>query len=498
LSSNRSPSTPSPLTQYPRTLWRWRWLLLAITAICSVTSLLVSLQLPKTYQVTAVALVSPKQVIPPSGGTTPVDPNQLPGIDNLVQTYIALVNTAPVRERLAASGIPRTPGELTGELFAIRQPNTTLIAIAASDRDPGVALAIGKQVIPAFNAALDQLQQNVGVSQQSHLDSLVAWEVPADAPLAPVKPDIVRNVLIALGAGLVAAVVVAFVLERLDNTIKDEVTVRTRLDLPVLVSVARRPAAKGQADAVETVASNHLQDALSEQYRALRTGVLFSTLDTDLKTLLVTSTAPNEGKTTTATNLALVLAQGGSKVILVDADFRRPAMHRVLERPDRPGLGDFLLHGDKDLDNFAHQVAPNLMLLTSGTRPPNPAELVGSELMKRALDGLAAVADYVIVDSPPVGAVTDATVLGALVDGVILVIEQGGTPIPKIERALATLEAVGANILGVVLNKANRADSYFYYYYGTEPTEKPPRRGWKTAVEGPPPPRAENSPEAPG
>ncbi|MDP9325751.1 MAG: CpsD/CapB family tyrosine-protein kinase, partial [Candidatus Dormibacteraeota bacterium] len=285
---------------------------------------------------------------------------------------------------------------------------------------------------------------------------------------------------------------------RLDNTVKDEATVRLRFQLPLLVSVALRPRSKADSDSVETVTTNHAQDALSEQYRALRTSVLFTGLDSQVKTVLVTSTAPDEGKTTTASNLATVLAQGGSKVILVDADFRKPGVHRAFRRSARPGLGDFLLQGDRDLDHFAHHVAPNLVVLTSGTRPPNPAEVVGSQLMKHALDGLAEVADYVIVDSPPVGAVTDATVLAALVDGVIMVIEQGATPIPKIEKALATLDAVGGNVLGVVLNKASRADSYFYYYYGAEPTEQPPRRGWKTAIERKPHPAPENSPEARG
>ena len=463
---------------YWRALRRWRWFILLFSVTCAVTAGLVSLQLPKTYEVKAVALVSPKQLIPPASST---DQGYVPSLDQLVETYSGLINSTPVREGLARRGVPRDAGQLLSEISALRQPNTTLITITAHDGDPAVALLIAQNIIPAFNDSLDQLQSKVASgTPQSHLESLVPWEVPTAAPGSPISPVIPRNVLIALGAGLLVAVGVAFLLERLDNSIKSEQDVRLRLGMPVLGNVYLRPkSSPEETEPLGMVSATHRGDAISEQYRSLRTNVMFTRLGEERRNIVITSSIPGEGKTTTACNLAVVLAQAGHSVILVDADFRRPEIHNVFNYPRNLGLGNLILGNVPEADLILPTSVPNLRIVCSGPTPPNPSELLGTSSMDRIISRLNTMSDLVIFDTPPVGAVTDATVLSTLCDGVVLVVEQGRTRIPVIQRTCETLQGVGADVLGIVLNKAksSKNDYYYEYYYG---------KGDRTAPSGAP------------
>jgi capsular exopolysaccharide synthesis family protein len=454
---------------YLRALRRWAWLIGLVVITCGATSFLVSIQLPKTYQVTSVGLVSPKQLIPPSGTVGDAAP-QVPSLDQLVETYVGLVNTEPVRRRIVDGGIPRSPDQLKGNIQPARQTNTTLINILISDEDPAIAQSIARDIIPAFNASLDDLQGKVGGDVKNHLESLVPWELPAKAPSQPVAPNIPRNVLIAAAGGLVLAIILAFLLERLDDTIKREADIHSRLEIPTLGSIEFRRAVKGSSDgeAVELISATNLIDPIAEQFRAIRTNLMFSHLGEPLRTLVVTSTQPGEGKTTTACNLAVVFAQAGSRVILVDADFRRPAVHRVFNRRQNLGLGGLLLRAGGLSDMAYTTPIQNLSVVCSGPPPPNPSELLGSTAMEKLLESFARVADVVIFDTPPVGAVTDATVLGAMADGVVLVVERGAVRIQAIAKGIETLESVGASVLGALLNKSRARDAY-YYYHGEPP-----------------------------
>lgn len=448
-----------------RALRRWKYLIVLIVLIAGATSAIASMESPKTYLTGAVALVTPKPGILPSSGTT--DFTQVPSLDSLVETYVGLVNTTPVRQRLVSGGIPRTIYELQFNLSAVRVPNTTLINITVTDRDPTVAMAIARNVVPAFNAALDDLQSQVGASTSSRLDALVPWDLPTSPPASPYSPDITKNVLFAVVGALVLAVALAFFLERLDNTVKSEADIRTRLGLTLVGTILNRdPSTQGP---VETLTATNTHDALAEQYRALRTNLLYSRVSRSLETLIVTSTIPGEGKTTTACNLSVVMAQAGNKVILVDADFRRPALHRLFGDRDNVGLGNLILGDRPESECIQPTSIANLSLVCAGQPPPNPSELLGSARMTKVLQRLTVLADIVILDTPPLSAVTDAAVLGAIVQGAVLVVERGGARVPDIMKSIETLQAVGSDIRGAVLNRAHSNEVTTYYYYGTEP-----------------------------
>lgn len=216
------------------------------------------------------------------------------------------------------------------------------------------------------------------------------------------------------------------------------------------------------------VALSQPHSAAAEAYRTLRLNIQFASPDRPLHTLLATSTSPDDGKSTTIANLAITLAQTGHRTILVDADLRRPSLHRLFGLQNEHGLTSLMLvNGDKNAANTVQRTSvENLAVLTSGPLPPNPSELLSSRRMAEVIEGLQGAAEYVLFDTPPVIAVSDAAVLAPQVDGCLLVINAGRTKRDLARRAKATLEKVNANIVGVVLNNAKEEGGYSYYGEG--------------------------------
>jgi non-specific protein-tyrosine kinase len=205
------------------------------------------------------------------------------------------------------------------------------------------------------------------------------------------------------------------------------------------------------------------RSAAAEAYRTLRTNIQFSSLDKPLHTLMATSTAPDEGKSTTLANLAVTIAQSEQRVILVDCDLRRPSLHSFFGLSSEPGLTNIILEQDERPLPLQATVVPGLSLLTSGPLPPRPADLLGSRRMEALIARLRAEADMVLFDTPPVVAVSDAAVLAPRLDGVLLVLQAGHTRRDRAREARKQLEKVKANIVGVVLNNARLETGYGYY-----------------------------------
>lgn len=213
---------------------------------------------------------------------------------------------------------------------------------------------------------------------------------------------------------------------------------------------------------------------ISEAYRAIRTNLQFAAAgDKKVKTIVFTSALPSEGKSTTDTNLAIVMGQDNKRVLLVDCDLRRPVMHRRFGLPNR-GLTNCFADDLKLADVIQHDIYPNLDVVTSGPIPPNPAELLGSPKMQELLQGVEDDYDYILLDLPPILVVTDAAVVGSKADGVILVVGSGDISPDEARQAKALLEKGNVNILGVVLNKVpqRHQGGYYYYYYYDENHEK--------------------------
>jgi succinoglycan biosynthesis transport protein ExoP len=290
-----------------------------------------------------------------------------------------------------------------------------------------------------------------------------------------VGPARVRNVMIAFVVSLVAGIGLAFLLDFLDDTVKSIDDIDRYIHLPALAlipssrSAGRLKGISSNAPPSESTALAMVDDVRSpvaESYRHLRTSLLLSSAGQPPRTILVTSSQPSEGKTTTAINTAFMLAQTGAEVLIIDCDLRRPRLHAQFELPNVKGLTT-CLSGEKDLDSLiqSNPKTPHLKVLTSGPVPPNPAELLGSEEMRKLLGLLSERFAHIIIDSPPAISFTDASILSTMVDGVMLVVHGGRSSRAVVRRAKQQLLDVGANIFGVVLNNV-RVESQDYYYSG--------------------------------
>lgn len=206
---------------------------------------------------------------------------------------------------------------------------------------------------------------------------------------------------------------------------------------------------------------------VSENYRVLRTNIQYSSFDKDIKSIVVTSSEPSEGKSTTAGNIALSFAQTNEKTIIVDCDLRKPSLHKKFKVSNLLGLSDVLI-GKQSLEGTVNKYNDYLDILTSGKIPPNPAEMLGSKTMEKLLEVLKEKYRYVILDTAPLQAVTDAQILSTKVDGIILVIRAEKTKKESMLQAKGLLEKVGANIIGTVLNGVESSRHKYYYYYGNE------------------------------
>jgi capsular exopolysaccharide synthesis family protein len=294
-------------------------------------------------------------------------------------------------------------------------------------------------------------------------------------PKAPIGPPRVRNIMIAFILSLVAGIGLAFLLHFLDDTIKSVDDIDRYIHLPALALI---PASKGDrarlkgmampgaSDSTALAMVNDVRSPIAESYRHLRTSLLLSSAGQPPKTILVTSSQPSEGKTTTAINTAFMLAQTGAEVLIIDCDLRRPRLHAQFEVSNAKGLTT-LLSGERDLESSLqpYQKGANLKILTSGPVPPNPAELLGSEEMRKLLAKLSERFAHIIIDSPPAISFTDASILSTMVDGVVLVVHASRSSRAVVRRAKQQLLDVGAHIFGIVLNNV-RLESQDYYYSG--------------------------------
>jgi succinoglycan biosynthesis transport protein ExoP len=290
----------------------------------------------------------------------------------------------------------------------------------------------------------------------------------AEVPLIPVKPRIKLNILISVIMGTLLGLGLAFFFEYMDNTVKNTDDVERYVKLPLLGSVPIMKSKNGTLP--ETVTLSDPKSTISEAYRSIRTGIIFSSTNNQHQSLLVTSAEPKEGKTATTCNLAIAMAQAGNRVLLIDADMRKPKVHKVFNLDNSVGLSSLLVNQGKLEQAIQKTSLPNLMVLTSGPIPPNPSELLGSEQMKKLLGGLKKGFDRVLVDSPPTVAVTDSTILSNTLDQTLLVVSSGQTSREVVLRCKQILSECASQMVGVVLNNFSiRHRDYYYskysYYY---------------------------------
>lgn len=321
----------------------------------------------------------------------------------------------------------------------------------------------------AYSFMLDK-KGELQVTKASQLGGIWVAE-PAHAGNGFIKPNLKRNLLLAIIAGLVLGVGLAFLLEELDDSVKTTDDIQSLVHLPVLGTIGHQPLNKKDgraADLIPLVSGSLVESQFAESFRTLRTNLIFSSVDHPRRMIVFTSALPSDGKSTCSANLAVMLSRTGKKVLLVDADLRKPAQHRIFRRRRSPGLSNVLI--EEDWQNAAARAiqpitSKNLYLLVAGERPPNPNEMLGSDKMAQLIEFLSNRFEFVLFDSPPLLTVSDSVVLARRLDGAVLVARGGKTTRPALKNTVDLLSKDGVTTMGVVLNDLDSRRQRYYYGY---------------------------------
>ncbi|WP_241549100.1 polysaccharide biosynthesis tyrosine autokinase [Gordonia alkanivorans] len=379
-----------------------------------------------------------------------------------VASYANLVRQdAVIGEALRAQGLSMSPTAAKDAVSAAAVPDTVLLTVSARDVDPATAQALAAGVVNALTAYVVNLESPVAGG-----DPLAKLTVVSPSQLAsePVSPRTLRNVLLGALFGAFVALLMVVVRARFDTRVRDSAELEAQSGVSVLTVVPANTKLQ-----TEVSQRNDQNDPISaEAFRRLRSNLMFVNVDSPARVLMVTSARQGEGKTTTVVNLARSLAEAGERVVVIDADLRRPNVAKTLGLTGDVGLSEYLRDGQGLAELVQQSAIPNVDVLSSGRRPPNPAELLSSVRLREVLDQLRESYDYVLLDTPPALPVTDPAVLARAVDGVVVVVRAGKTRSSDLANALRELANAKATILGAVLNgiEVGKNQYGYYYYYG--------------------------------
>jgi tyrosine-protein kinase Etk/Wzc len=409
------------------------------------------------------------------------DNPQVRGVDQRIeQGHRALrsaVTAALTSYRGREAAVEDKIAELRGELASFPGKETR---IAQLQLESSILEGTYRYLLGQFQQA--QLQEATITPYVNILDGAT--------PAYAIGTNLRQKIVIGLLVGLLLGLAGAFFLEYLDQTIKDASDIERTVGVPVLgripLEARLQSAGNGRRQPIVAITQLAPDDPAVEAFRTLRTNVTFVGADRPVQVVAVTSPGPGEGKSTTAANLALTLALGGGRTLLVDGDLRRPQIHRVFGLVEQPGLTDVLVGRASTREAVRPEVAPRLDMLPAGVTPPNPAELLGSDSMRELLTGLRREYEHIVIDTPPSLPVTDATVVAAVADATILVMRSGETEEVAAQRAVEQLERVRARIAGTVLNGVSPRKDRYYSYYTSDSSgarrSRRPRRSLKSRI----------------
>ena len=492
----------------------WFPLMVVTAVLAGAAAFGVSSLQPNVYEAKATLMVGN------AISATDPDYGKLLAAQSLAETYARIAKYMPNLEAVSKRlGSQDTPGALAGRLRVDAPKDSSSLIITATGTTPAgaavLANALADQLVataPKLKGRDAEFQESINKELASTQDLLVATQArvttlrekqslttaqeaelvalegrltslrstyaslltfasgdqsnqltivePAYESTTPVSPKTLLNVLLGVAFGLLVVAGVAFIAEQLDDSIKDAETIEEVAHLSTLGSIGRMKGDRGRSEIYRLAAILYPGSSIAEAYRTLRANVEFSSVDAPVRTLLVTSAMKDEGKTVTAANLAIVFAQAGRRVLLVDADLRKPSIHGLFKLPNAQGLTTMLRSESVAVEAVAHATEqPNLRILTTGPVPPNPAELLGSHRMQVVLGLLQQSADLVVFDSAPLQAVADSAVLSAQVDATLLVIDASRGRRRTVRAAREVLARAGANVIGAVLNRVSSKTS---------------------------------------
>jgi capsular exopolysaccharide synthesis family protein len=441
-------------------LFRARWITIVAVALASVlASIALSLLTTPMYAASTRLFVST------SAGTSMTDLYQANRLSqDRVLSYTELLQGETLAQRtIDKLDLDEPAKELQGRVTATAKRDTVLISVKVLDESPLRARDLANALSDEFVVLVKELETPKPGAQP---DARVVVEQRASVPAAPVIPRTSRNIAAGLALGVLLGIGLALIRDLLDNTTKDREVVESITGaglvgiIPSDKEIRNKPAISFDRD----------NSAIAEAFRKLRTNLQFLEVDNPPRVIVVTSSAPAEGKSTTAINIALALAEADHSVVLVDGDMRRPSLHKYLDLVGAVGFST-VLSGSASLSEVLQDTKyPRLTVLAAGASPPNPSELLGSMAAKRLLSELREKFDYVIVDSAPLLAVTDAAILATKADGALIITRFGQTKRDQLAHTARTVEDVGAKLLGVIMTMMPMRSGGYYgkysYYYG--------------------------------
>jgi non-specific protein-tyrosine kinase len=499
--------------EYAGLLWHWAWLLVLVAVLAGGVAYFVSTQQTPIYEASTLVMVN---------GGSGLQYNSYSSVtlsQQLTTTYAKIMTASPV---LAA--VSTQLGYNVSAQSVSVQPvqDTQLMTVTVTDTDPSRAALIANTLVSVFadqikadqtsqfadskksledemasldsqiqsttqqiaslgtdanteveraqlNAVLSQDQnsraslmqsyQQIQLAEAQSISSVIPKD-PAVPSQSPVQPRPLRDSVLAAVVGLFLAAGVIFLIEFLDDSIRDPREITSKWGIPVLGIIASYDLKDSSL-----ITTKQPRSPVSEAFRSLRTNLQFTSIDFPLRTILITSPSPADGKTTVAANLGCVIAQSGRSAVIVDADLRRPAVHKLFQLSNRTGLTNYFIHAQGFINDVVKpSKVKDLSILTTGSLPPNPSELLSSEKMSEILHQLSNQFTTIILDTPPALVVTDAIVLAPRVDGVIVVVKPTVTKRAELRQVIEQLRQVKANLLGVVINDVKIGRSGYYYY----------------------------------
>ena len=431
------------------------WIILMSLVITSCISTIYILNIKKAIYKSSTTYIMISNMISPDYmqgiTTTDVTLNE-----KLIQTYKEVIKSRTILERVIKKlDIDETPETLT-KYIAVEQVSTSsMIRITVTYKDPNLAQKIAETVGEEFSNEIKSLYNMNNISV-------------VDKPLVPTTPankSNVKEIVVINGGGVVLSLMIIFLVFYFDNTIKSPEQIEEKTKLPILGNVPM--ISKKNKENKDLITHKNPKSVVSEGIRTIRTNLQFSNVDNNVKKIMFTSSMPGEGKSFISTNVAIAFAQDGHKVLIVDCDMRKGRLHRIFNETNNKGLSNLLID-NKDIKKYIKQTKiKNLSILTCGTTPPNPSELLNSEANKKLIKKLEEEYDYIIFDCVPINGLPDSIIMSKIVDRVIIVSANKETPMDLLIKTTKSLQTVDSNIAGVILNKVNTTyDKYYGHYYG--------------------------------
>jgi non-specific protein-tyrosine kinase len=503
--------------QYLSVLTHWAWLIILSALLAGTVSLFVSLNMAPSYRSITTVLVNE------APATKNADYNSVLMSKQLTSTYAEMMANDLVLGQVAEQvRIANTPEEMRKWIRIEPVRDTQIIQVSVQTTDPAFSASIANAIVSTFSTQIQDIQTKrfsqskltletqlaetdkqiadlvnqaelaVTQSEKDRLDAkvveyrtiysnlLTSYEqirlseaqsvssvvqvVPAVPNTDPVEPNIWRNTILAALLGFLIAAVALIARESLDDTVKTPNEITRKFDLPILGVIYHH-----SSEGTSPITISEPRSPVAEAYRALRTNINYASVDRPLRTILITSAIPGDGKSTTIINLGVVLAQNGKRVIIADCDLRRPQIHTHFGLTNRQGMSTLFASSGDGL-NSVRQSTPvdGLTVVTSGSLPPNPSELMGSQKLQTILNTMRNSADIILIDTPPTLTVTDASALAPSLDGILLVVRPGKTKVSALRQTIEQLRQVNARILGIVMNDvavSGKPYSYHYNYY---------------------------------